>query len=265
MYIEKGDKILLITPTYDNFRLTCESQGGQIVSFEYKQDFSLNIALLKETIREKTPALIYICNPNNPTVNIISNDIILDIINEFRATLFLIDEAYYEFSGQTMSPYVKNYDNLFISRTFSKAFGLANFRIGYLLSQKANIDQISIIRNAKNVTSFAQIAAIVALSDLDYMRKYVSEVNYAKTQFKNEISRLNGIINVFESSGNFLLLEFDSKESKETIYNILYNNGIYVRNLTHSDLLIKCLRITIGTISQMEKVKTLMAKFCGYK
>jgi histidinol-phosphate aminotransferase len=157
-----------------------------------------------------------------------------------------------------MADYVEKYDNLFISRTFSKAFALANFRIGYLISQQSNIDQISIIRNSKNVTSFAQIAAIAALSDIGYMKEYVSEVNMAKNIFSSKIKSIKGIKHVYESQGNFLLIEFNTEKIKNDFYNHLEKAGVFVRNLTHSIMLKNCLRITIGKCSQMEKVKNLI-------
>lgn len=261
MYVGVGDPILVIGPTYDNFRLTCESQGGQVSFFNYDENFTLNFDELNVTISILTPSLIYICNPNNPTGNSIDIRQIKILLEKYPDTLVLLDEAYFEFSRLTMAKYVLEYDNLFISRTFSKAFGLANFRIGYLISSTENIIQISKIRNPKNVTTFAQEAAISALSDLDYMNKYVDEVNLAKSFFKNQLEQYPFIKYVYPSESNFLLIAFVSYDFKINFFNHLNRNNIFVRNLSHSNLLDNCLRITIGTLNQMKLVLEVIKDF----
>jgi histidinol-phosphate aminotransferase len=261
MYVGVGDPILVIGPTYDNFRLTCESQGGQVSFFNYDENFTLDFDQLNVTISILTPSLIYICNPNNPTGNSIDIRQIKILLEKYPDTLVLLDEAYFEFSRLTMAKYVLEYDNLFISRTFSKAFGLANFRIGYLISSTENINQISKIRNPKNVTTFAQEAAISALSDIDYMNKYVDEVNLAKSFFKNQLEQYPFIKYVYPSESNFLLIAFVSYDFKINFFNHLNRNNIFVRNLSHSKLLDNCLRITIGTLNQMKLVLEVIKDF----
>ena len=124
--------------------------------------------------------MVYICNPNNPTGNVHSKEYIEYLLEEYPDTLFLVDEAYYEFSGITVKDLVLRYDNLLISRTMSKAFALANFRLGYLIASKDNIQFINKIRNPKNLSTLAQEAACAALSDVDYMWRYVEEVKRGK-------------------------------------------------------------------------------------
>jgi histidinol-phosphate aminotransferase len=253
-YVSPGDPILILGPTYDNFRLTCESQGGMVYFYEYNEDFTLNEEGLIQTIDAISPSMIYLCNPNNPSGNLLSVSFIKQILDKYKDTVILVDEAYYEFSKITMAHYVLNYDNLFVSRTFSKAFALANFRAGYLLSDENNIQQVSKLRNAKNFTSFAQVAVLAALSDVQYMKNYVEEVILAREYFKNELRQIPFIKTVFESHGNFLLIEFSSFEVKMKVFNQLSSSNIFVRNLTHSKHLLNCLRITVGTREQMALV-----------
>jgi histidinol-phosphate aminotransferase len=257
-YVSPGDPILILGPTYDNFRLTCESQGGMVYFFDYNEDFTLNEEGLIQMIDSLTPSLIYLCNPNNPSGNILSVSFIKQILDKYKDTIVLVDEAYYEFSKITMAHYVLNYDNLFVSRTFSKAFALANFRAGYLLSDENNIQQVSKLRNAKNFTSFAQVAVMAALSDTAYMKAYVEEVLSARDYFKRELEQLPFVKTVFDSHGNFLLIEFLSFEVKMKIFNQLSAANVFVRNLTHSKHLINCLRITVGTQLQMERLVKIL-------
>jgi histidinol-phosphate aminotransferase len=254
MYITVGDPILILGPTYDNFRLTSEAQGAVVHYFNYNLDFTLNEEEFLNSIKSISPSLVYICNPNNPSGNLIPKYFLNKIINQFPDIIFLVDEAYYEFSNETMADEVIFSPNLFVSRTFSKAFALANFRAGYLISDANNIQQISKIRNPKNFTTFAQEAVIGVLSDVDYMKRYVDEVLITKTWFEKELLKNPYIIKVFKSSANFVLVEFQDFDIKMNIFNNLSGNNIFVRNLLHSDMLINTLRITIGTRAQMERV-----------
>lgn len=254
MFVGVGDPILILGPTYDNFRLTCESQGAQIYYFDYSSNFELDKVAFKNRIREITPSLVYICNPNNPTGNVIDKDYLLDLIVSFPDTIFLVDEAYFEFYGHTMANYVLIHPNLFVTRTFSKAFALANFRAGYLISSTENIQQISKIRNPKNFTTFTQEAVIAVLTDTDYMRNYVKEVLQARDYFKDQLASSPLVKEIYPSEGNFLLVEFTDFDIKMKVYNALSDQNIFVRNLMHSKLLLNTLRITIGTKAQMERV-----------
>ena len=112
-------------------------------------------------------------------------------MNEFPDTLFLLDEAYYEFSGVTCKDLVTKYDNILISRTMSKTFALANFRVGYLIASKENVQFVNRIRNPKNLTSFAQEAACGVLSDVQYMWNYVTEVHEAMKDFTEDMIKYN--------------------------------------------------------------------------
>lgn len=258
MFVSVGDPILLLGPTYDNFRLTCESQGGKIFIHEFEEGFRFNPEAFEQSIRDISPSLIYVCNPNNPSGNVIDADYLKGLFRRFPDSIFLIDEAYYEFYGQTLKDEVLNFPNLFISRTFSKAFALANFRAGYLISDKENIQQISKIRNPKNFTTFAQEAVMGALSDTDYMWNYVKEVKAAKEIFEKELQSLDGVNRIFPSEGNFLLIEFKTPEVKADYFRRLTEGNIFVRNLTHSKMLMNCLRITVGTREQMNRVIRVM-------
>jgi histidinol-phosphate aminotransferase len=154
MYITIGDPILILGPTYDNFRLTSQSQGAIVHYFNYDNEFNLEEGEFIKTIKQLSPSLVYICNPNNPSGTLLSKAFLTKLISDYPDIIFLIDEAYFEFSGETMAEQVINFPNLFISRTFSKAFALANFRAGYLISDVNNIlDQYAyaMVRNEAQV------------------------------------------------------------------------------------------------------------------
>lgn len=254
LFLRYKSKVLVLGPTYDNFRLTCETHGSTIHYVDYNEDFSFDSANFINEISNLKPSLVYICNPNNPTGNTHSRDFIEDLITSFPRTVFLIDEAYVEFSGLSVKPLVLKYENLIITRTFSKAFALANFRIGLVLASENNIKYISNIINSKNTTTFAQEAAIAVLNDIKYMKKFVAEVLEAKIYFVKSMNRHKSYCDIINGGGNFVMIKFIDKNEKDEFYNYLISKNIFVRNLTHNIILNKCLRITIGTKTQMQKV-----------
>jgi len=254
IFLTNNSHVLILGPSYDNFRLTCEAIGSTVHYANYNEDFSFDSENFINEIFNLKPNLVYICNPNNPTGYSHSIDFFEKLIIRFPNSIFLIDEAYMEFSGITAKSLVLKYENIIITRTFSKAFALANFRIGLVLASINNIKHISNIINSKNTTTFAQEAAIGALSDIEYMKKFVIEVLEAKTFFVESMNRYNQYCKIINGKGNFVMIQFIEINEKNEFYNFLNSKNIFVRNLTHHIILKKCLRITIGTKTQMQKV-----------
>jgi len=266
--LDKGDGVFMIGPTYDNFRLSAEAQGAELVFYEMDAPFKMDVSelissierILKEGVNGFPLKMVYLCNPNNPTGSSISELEAMRLVDAFPEILFFVDEAYYEFTGKTIASFVGQRSNLLVSRTFSKAFCLAGFRIGYLLGSSDLIAGISKIRNAKSITVFAQAAACAVLEDLEYMNTYVNEVNLAKKQFTEFLRTFEDKVTVFDSEGNFVLMRFCSSLEKELMLDHLTSEDIYVRNLTHSKKLDNCLRISVGTLNQMERVMSAMKR-----
>lgn len=252
---------MILGPSYDNFRLTCQANGAELFFNNYNEDFTFDANKFESDISAKEPAVVYICNPNNPTGNVHTVHYIEHLLNEFPDTLFLIDEAYYEFSGITAKDLVLTYDNILVSRTMSKAFALANFRVGYLIGSKDNVQFVNRIRNPKNLTTFAQEAAIAALEDSEYMWKYVEEVHKAKDYFYEACKEFADKMTLIPSNGNFILVKFQSKDEKLSLLNYLASNNIFVRDTTQSPLVENCFRITVGTIEQMKRVIDSISSF----
>jgi histidinol-phosphate aminotransferase len=261
VFVSVGDPVLILGPTYDNFRLTCESQGAKVYYSEFSNIFILSEEDFENDIQRTNPSLVYFCNPNNPTGNLISINYIEKLLKNHTETLFLIDEAYFEFTEVTAKDLIFKYENLLISRTMSKAFALASFRIGYLLSCPENIKTISKVRNPKNFTTFAQVAAIAALSDIQYMKDHVNEVRLAKLQFINFIKSMDPFLQFFNTNGNFLLIRVSEQRDKKGLISQLEKNNIFVRDFTHSRLLLDCFRITIGTRDQMKIVENVIRQY----
>ncbi len=265
VFVSVGDPVLILGPTYDNFRLACESQGARIEYSELSETFIFDASKFEADIRRVCPSLIYICNPNNPTGTFIEVDYIESLLQKFPESLFLIDEAYYEFSGRSAKDLVLQYDNILVTRTLSKAFALANFRMGYLISCKENINNISKVRNPKNFTTFSQEAAIAVLTDVAYMQQYVLAVKEAKQWFINLLNEYPEKLKPFAGEGNFVLIKFRETAVRDRFIEFLESNNILIRNLTHSILLKDCVRITIGTKEQMKYVGSFIQQYFADK
>lgn len=254
VFISVGDPVMILGPSYDNFRLTCQANGAEVYFTYYNNDFTFDAQKFGADINKIEPAVVYICNPNNPTGNVHQQIYIEYLLTEFPDTLFLLDEAYYEFSGITCKDLVLKYDNILISRTMSKAFALANFRVGYLIASKDNVQFVNRIRNPKNLTTFAQEAACGALSDVQYMWNYVDEVHRAMEEFAGAMLKHATYFKTLPSYGNFMLLRFPDYEKKKALLDYLAENDIFVRDTTQADCVKNCFRITIGTREQMRRV-----------
>ena len=231
----------------------------------YKEDFTFDAEQFENDIITREPAVVYICNPNNPTGNVHTKEYIEHLLSEYPDTLFLVDEAYYEFAGITCKDLVRSYDNLLISRTMSKAFALANFRLGYLIASRDNIQFINKIRNPKNLCTLAQEAACAALSDVDYMWRYVKEVKHSKEYFMAESKQYSDQYIVHPSYGNFVLLEFKTHVDKMALLTYLADHNIFARDTTQAPMVNNCFRITIGTTEQMRQVVSVIKSFYTQK
>ncbi len=254
-FCDLNSRILMLTPTYDNFRAVAESGGLSVFSHEVginENDEEL-LKNIYKNLRLINPNIVYICNPNNPTGKLYSREFLLKLISNNSEVLFILDEAYYEFTGVTLSDVVEKHPNIIICRTFSKAFGLASFRIGYAIANQKNIEVLSKIKNHKNVNAFSQVAASAALIDLDYMRDYVSDVLLAKNDTFDYLSSKELFKPLASEGGNFICLEVDSK-FKPILITELEKKLIFIRDLQHLNTKIPMIRITIGKREQMSRV-----------
>ena len=259
-FIDDSDRVLSISPTYDNFRAVAESNGAHVQFYDLDSNFDLDFDKFHDDLKLIKPKVVYIVNPNNPTGSIFSPNDLNDLINKNKNILFIIDEAYFEFSNVTLSSFVSELNNLLISRTFSKAFALASFRIGYLISSSNNIEIINRIRNPKNISLFAQEAAIAALDDIEYTKNYIKSVDIAKTNFIKFLKKLDWM-NPIEGKGNFVFIELENIQIKIDLINYLKNNKIFIRDYGHIEKTKNYIRITIGNSQQMEIVKSKIINF----
>ncbi len=252
-FTEPEDRALVVSPTYDNFRVAAESRGVSVRFHRLKEPFDFQPDEFSAQVGKLKPKIVYICNPNNPTGTVYKTSEIKTLARSFPETLFIIDEAYYEFAKQSASGIAVEYGNIIISRTFSKAFALAGFRIGYAISSVENIRHLNKIRNPKNVTALSQIAAMAALDDIAYTMSYVNEVLETKLWLRNKLEEIKGkYFDIISGGGNFILLKM-KPEIKENLIRHLLKANIFVRDYKHVEGMEGYLRLTIGTKEQMSR------------
>jgi histidinol-phosphate aminotransferase len=247
--ISESDNCYILEPEYSQIKTFISSKGAIIKTIECNNIFDPNFSLIEDVLFDAK--VFYFSNPNNPTGQIYDRNSIESLIKKFPNVWFLIDEAYIEFYNyDNLLKLINLYNNVIIFRTFSKAFGLAGLRIGYIVSQESNIEQINKIRNGKEVNSIAQIAANWSLKNLDKLYKNVDQTIESKNNFLDQLSSISDL-KCFPSHANFVLIQ--TPFSKE-LYKHLYNDKILVRDRSDMYGLENCLRITIGNNIQMKRV-----------
>lgn len=200
--------------------------------------------------------VIYISNPNNPTGFCLDVKVIEYLLTINPNKLFIIDEAYYEFSKKSCSKLVNTYNNLIVTRTFSKAFSLASIRLGYICANEELINSINKIRNSKEVNSFAQKLGEVALDNIEYIEDRVNIIIQNRKRFEQILKNNN--IEFIKSESNFILVRVS--DSKRVIED-LFNQKILVRDRGMFFGLDNTIRITIGDWEDMEIIiKTILNK-----
>ncbi len=249
----EGEKVIINQPTFAMLSHYPKAQGLEIISPSITDDYSYPYDEVKETLATQKISAVSICTPESPTGKELSVNKIELLLKENPKTAFLIDECYYEYTNTTCKELIQKYDNIFISRSFSKAWGLASLRIGYMISSKNNISEMKKAVSPYDVNKLASVAASAALSNPDYMRKYVTLVNkFSKPKLEKFLEEKK--IKFIKNSANYILCFFDNSKK---ISEELKQKGILVRP-RNGPKIENTLRISIGTEKDTDiLIKTL--------
>ena len=246
-YVDDDDDVLILKPSYAMYRFYADVAGAAVREIPYRGlNLAFPLAELLGAIRPSTRAIL-IANPNNPTGTGVDEDGVERILKHATHAAVLIDEAYYEFSGVTVLPLLAQYPNLFVSRTFSKVYGLAAMRMGCLFSQAANIAWLHKAQSPYSVNMLAAIAARAAVEDVEYIQKYVGETLAARELLYVGLERLK--IPYIKSKANFVL--FHAGERAIEIRDKLREKGVLVRDRSYE--LPGAVRVTVGTRDQIRR------------
>jgi histidinol-phosphate aminotransferase len=229
------------------YRFYSEVAGANVRTLPYRPG---TLAFpLEELLAAITPATraILLSNPNNPTGTGIDLPMIETILQHAPHAAVLIDEAYYEFCGVTALPLIERYQNLFVGRTFSKAYGLAGLRIGCLFSQAGNVKFLHKAQSPYSVNILAAIAARAGVGDQNYVRNFVRQSVEARDLLYAGFEERG--IRFYKSQGNFVL--FDVGAASIAIRDGLRDRGVLVRDRSYE--IEGCVRVTAGTPAQVER------------
>jgi histidinol-phosphate aminotransferase len=259
--------VVVPKPSFTMFWQSTDLLEQRVLSPQYRDDLSFPLQEVLALAGEK-PQLVVLCTPNNPTGTSLTVAEIEQVVRAFPNSLVYVDEAYVEFSGVTAVPLLARYPNLVISRTFSKAFGLASLRIGYVLASAEHIAELNKVRKPYDVNAVAYIAVAAALKYRDEAQLYISEVTQQAKPFTEKFFADNGI-QFFSSSANFLLFKPQpaadgSPRNVKTVAQQLEAAGFAVRPRSGAPI-DGTIRLTIGTQAQMEQFVAAYTKlfFCA--
>ena len=245
-FVNPGDEVLIPAPAFPMFKFYAQVADAKPVLVTYPEtDLAFPLDELLAAISPRTGAII-IANPNNPTGTAIDLATIERILQKASGAAVLIDEAYFEFYGVTALKLLASYPNLFVSRTFSKTYGLAGLRVGCVFSQAQNMAAMRKGQSPYSVTSLGVACALEAVKDQNYLNAYVREVLDARSQLYAALDRLG--IESFPSEANFILTRYKDDETALRICNELKARGILVR--PRGKQVARTVRFTVGNREQ---------------
>ena len=249
-FIEADAEVVILQPAYAMYGFYAELAGAKIRPLPYREgSLAFPLEELIDAITPQTQAIL-ISNPNNPTGTAVPLNGIRQILERATNAAVLIDEAYFEFCGITALPLLRESPNLFVSRTFSKGYGMAGMRIGCLFSDARNLAFARKAQSPYSVNSLAALAACTAVDDREYLSHYVEEVLAARDVLYGELDRLG--VGYFRSEGNFVLMRLGDCAGE--ICEGLRAAGVLVRDRSYE--LPGCVRVTVGTREQVARFIT---------
>jgi len=252
-FVDAGGDAITLKPSYPLYRFYLEVAEASIREVDYRDGFEFPVEQLIAAVRPETRA-VFISNPNNPTGGGIGFDDVMRIVEAAPHAAVLIDEAYFEFSGVTALGSIRSHPNLFVSRTFSKVYGMAGLRCGCLFSAAENVRWMRKAQSPFSVNVLALIAARAAVQDREYAANYVAEVLAAREIACAGLTSLG--IPFYTSHSNFVL--FNAGDRAIPIRDALRERGVLVRDRSYE--IPGCVRLTIGTRQQIARFLEEMEK-----
>jgi histidinol-phosphate aminotransferase len=246
--VDPRTEVLFCEPTFPMYRFYAENFDARITALRYTREMDFPLDDFLRALRRK-PRVAIIANPNNPTGTLLDERALKQIANAATETALVIDEAYADFSGITIVPWIRRYPNLFAVRTFSKAAGLASLRLGCVIGNAKSIALFRAVMPPYAANLAALVATEAAINDRVTLRRYVRDVKRVRAEFASALETIG--VQVFPSAGNFLLANFGP--AGPALFQRLERRGILLRARTR-DIGPGFVRITIGTRAEMKRL-----------
>jgi len=248
-YLEPEDEVLVVAPAFNMYEIYAAATSAQVMRVQADANFEFPLCSILSKINPAT-RMVAIASPNNPTGTAATRAALLEIARAAPDAALLVDEAYYEFHGKTLLGEIASAPNLFVTRTFSKAYGLAGLRVGLLCGPTTQMQALRRISSPYNVNAIALMALPPALEDQEYVAGYVSDVLQGRERLAHELREIG--IQYWPSEANFLLVKIGPGH-KEFLAAML-QRGILVRDRSADPGCAGCIRITIGTAAQTDQL-----------
>lgn len=251
------ESILTTSPTYGMYAVSASSNAVPVVDVPLNENFDLTPGAVIKATKPETK-IIFLANPNNPTANLLNRGEILTIIRSFPG-LVVVDEAYIDFSGsKSFLEEMRQFKNLVVLQTFSKAWGMAGVRLGMCFADEEIIAILNKIKFPYNINVLTQEAVARALERAPAVGKWVTEILDQRTVLKGQLEALRCVIKVYPSDANFFLVKVDNGRR---VYELLLKHNIIVRDRSSTPRCENCLRVTVGTAEENKRLINAMKDY----
>ena len=242
--VGEGSRVMISEPTFALYRQVATVLGGEVLSVPLREDLKFDVHALREAVERDEPDVLILCSPNNPTGCCIETSDLEEILRATRG-IVVVDEAYFEFSGQTVAALLESHANLAVFRTFSKAMGLAALRVGYLLASAELAREVGKAVLPYNLNAFSQAAAEVAVEMYESdLKPTVSSIIEERDRLYEALSRLRGLAPV-SSRANFMVVRTGIEPKR--VFKELLTRDILVRDVSGYPMLKDYFRVSVGT------------------
>lgn len=258
-FCEPGeDHILTFPPTYGMYQVSAGIQNVAVEKVLLSPYFQLDLGPTLEALKRQ-PKITFLCSPNNPSGNLLKREDITEVLVQAEG-IVVVDEAYIDFPGdESWNQMLKQYPNLIVLQTFSKAWGMASLRLGMAFASEEIVQLLNKIKPPYNIPGPVQETALMALQKNEDMTKiWVEQLNHEKEQLIPRLAALSNVKKVFPSDANFLLVRF---ESSEEVFHYLLEQKVIVRDRSSQPLCSGCLRLTVGTHEENDRLIEALTSF----
>ena len=250
-FVDTNELILSLDPTFSMYSIYAKIVNSRYIGAGEGNDFTINVDDVIKSIEENDPKLTIICNPNNPTGTTIKRDDVLRIVKS-TDNVVIVDEAYMEFSNESVVDEIENYDNLIVVKTMSKAFSMAGIRTGYLIANEELVKTIEKVRPPYNLNSISALLATKALKQKEKMLSYVENLKVEREKIYEKLIDMG--VKAYKSGANFVF--FSSKV--DNLAEKLIDNDVLIRKF--GGKLDNYYRVTVGSPKENEAFLNAMKK-----
>jgi len=255
-FVKRDAPVIICQPTFTVYRLLADGLGAKSVSVSLTASLEYDVPALVEAVKRNPASVIILCSPNNPTGSTIPEADLRKILH-YHSGFCILDQAYVEFGGYNAMPLLREFPNLIVTRTFSKAFSGAGLRIGYLSGTPAVVNEINKIKLPYNINFFSEQVASVLLRNLRIVKERIVLITTERDALYAFLKTLP-FDKVYPSGANFILVRCREKQG---LFDSLKKKGILVRDVSSYPMLENCLRISVGSAEENNVLKGAVRSF----